>query len=203
MAIARKSMGDFLVDEGLITKDQLNQATEASKATRQDRGKLLVELQMASERDVARARAQEMNIPFVDLSRYAPEASAVNVVPEHIAKRHNVIPVKKDSSNNTLHVAMSDVNNPYAADDLRLVSRCTIRAVLAAAGDIEDAIARIYGGTAAGLAPANGGSPGMNPTKGGPSAAPGSLMAKMREDIALAGSSGDLAVDDDDEAAIA
>ena len=109
MAIARKTLGDFLVDEGLITQDQLNQASESQKATRQDIGKILVELQMASERDVARARAQEMNIPFVDLSRYAPEASAVNIVPEHIAKRHNVIPVKKDSNNNTLHVAMADV----------------------------------------------------------------------------------------------
>src|ERR1041385_8114349 len=165
MAMTKRSLGDYLVAEGFITQEQLNQAQDSQKSRNGDLGKILVELGMATERDVAKARAQEMGIGFVDLSRFAPEPSAVNVVPEHIAKRHNVIPVKKDSSNNTLHVAMADVNNPYAADDLRLVSRCTIRAVLAAPGDIEDAIARVYGGTAANLAPANG-SPGMNPNKG-------------------------------------
>src|SRR5207253_2936525 len=130
-----------------------------------DLGKILIEMQFASERDVAKAKAQEMGLPFVDLSRSAPEPSAVNVVPEHIAKRHNVIPVKKDA-NNVLFVAMADINNPYAADDLRLVSRCTIKPVLASAGDIEDAIGRVYGGTTVGLAPPNGGvsaSTGMNP----------------------------------------
>src|SRR5437016_10126242 len=165
MVMAKKSMGDFLVEEGLITAEQLNLAMEAQKTTRTPIGKILVEQGMASERDVAKARAHEIGIQFVDLSRFAPDPSAVNVVPEHIAKRHNVVPVKKDAT--TLHVAMSDVNNPYAADDLRLVSRCTIRPVLASAGDIEDAIARVYGGTAAGLAPTNGGSAsaGMNPSK--------------------------------------
>jgi type IV pilus assembly protein PilB len=202
MVMTKKSMGDYLVSEGFVSQDQLNQALESQKATKGDLGKILVEQGMATERDVAKARAQEMGIPFVDLSRFAPEPSAVNVVPEHIAKRHNVIPVKKDSANNTLHVAMSDVNNPYAADDLRLVSRCTIRAVLASAGDIEDAIARVYGGTSAGLAPANGGSPGMNPNKGA-SAMPGSLISLINEDIAKAGSSGDMAVEDDEESAIA
>src|SRR5690349_5549297 len=100
MAIVKKSMGDYLVQEKLITAEQLQQAQEAHRATRGDLGKILVEQGFVSERDVAKARAQEMNIPFVDLSRFAPESAAVNIVPEHIAKRHNVIPVKKDSAAN-------------------------------------------------------------------------------------------------------
>src|SRR2546421_685435 len=200
MVMTRKSMGDYLVQEGFITQEQLQQAQDAQKATRGDLGKIIVEMGFATERDVTKSKAQELGLGFVDLSRFAPEASAVNIVPEHIAKRHNVIPVKKDSATNTLHVAMSDVNNPYAADDLRLVSRCTIRAVLASAGDIEDAIGRVYGGTSASLAPTNGGSsPGMNPMKGG---MPGDLMSDMKEAIAKYGSGGGVA-EDDEEAALA
>jgi len=208
--MAKKSMGEYLVQEGYITPEQLKQAQDTQRSTRGDLGKILVELNFASERDVVKAKAQELGLPFVDLSRYAPEPSAVNVVPEHIAKRHNVIPIKKDPATNTLHCAMAEstLNNPYAADDLRLVSRCTIRAVLAPAGDIEDAIARVYGGTTAELAPANGGSaqPGMNPLKQGGGSMPtgmSDLMAEIRENIAKAGSSGDLASDDDEDSALA
>jgi len=210
MVMAKKSMGEYLVQEGYITPEQLKQAQDTQRSTRGDLGKILVELNFASERDVVKAKAQELGLPFVDLSRYAPEPSAVNVVPEHIAKRHNVIPIKKDPATNTLHCAMAEstLNNPYAADDLRLVSRCTIRAVLAPAGDIEDAIARVYGGTTAELAPANGGSaqPGMNPLKQGGGSMPtgmSDLMAEIRENIAKAGSSGDLASDDDEDSALA
>src|SRR5215467_7004750 len=106
MVTARKGMGEYLVQENFITEDQLNQAKDAQKASRGDLGKILIELGFASERDVTRAKAQEMSLGFVDLTRHAPDPSAVNVVPEHIAKRHNVIPVKKDSATNTLYVAM-------------------------------------------------------------------------------------------------
>jgi len=210
MVMTRKSMGEYLVQEGYITREQLQQAQEAAKASRTDLARVLVEQGFASERDVYRAKAQEMGVGFVDLSRYAPEPAAVNVVPEHIAKRHNVIPVKKDTATNTLHVAMADLNNPYAADDLRLVSRCNIRGVLAAPSDIEDAIARVYGGTSASLAPAdaagNGGTKGgMNPMKGAVPGPGGSsdLMSQIRQDIASYGATGEAALDEDEESAIA
>ncbi|MCC6727814.1 MAG: Flp pilus assembly complex ATPase component TadA [Chthonomonadales bacterium] len=201
MVMARKSMGEYLVEKGLITADHLKQAQDMQRQSHGDLAKILVDLGFASERDVTEARAQEMGLPFVDLNKFAPDSSAINVVPEHVAKRHNVIPVKKD--NNTLVVAMADTNNPYAADDLRMVSRCNIRAALAAPGAIEDAISRVYGGTTATLAPA-GGSPGMNPMKAGPGggAGMGDLMADIRENLAKYGSTGEV-VDEDDEAAIA
>ncbi len=194
-------MGEYMVEKNYISADQFQQAQDMQKQSRTEIGKLLIEMGFANERDVTEARAQELGLPFVDLTRHAPEPAAVNVVPENIAKRHNVIPVKKDA--NTLFVAMADVNNPYAADDLRMVSKCTIRPVLAAPGAIEDAISRIYGGTSVvGASPADG-KGGMNPAKGGmnPTVGGGSdLMSLIKEDIAKAGSSGDAALDDDENA---
>jgi type IV pilus assembly protein PilB len=206
--MVRKSMGEYLVEKNYITADQLKQAQDMQKQSRADLGKILVELGFASERDVTEAKAQELGLPFVDLTRFAPEQSAVNVVPEHIAKRHNVIPVKKDSATNTLFVAMADTNNPYAADDLRMVSRCTIRPALAAPSAIEDAIARVYGGTTATAAPttSNGDGAakgGMNPLKGGAptDVGSGNLLADIREGIAQYGSVGPEAEEDEESAA--
>src|SRR4051794_39601419 len=125
MAMTRKSMGDYMVEKGYISAENLQQALDLSKQSKTDVGKLIIENAWAVERDVYEAKAQEMGLPFVDLSKVAPEGGAVNIVPEHVAKRHNVIPVKKDSATNTLWVAMSDTTNPYAADDLRMVSKCT------------------------------------------------------------------------------
>jgi type IV pilus assembly protein PilB len=197
-------MGEYMVEKGYISAEQLAKAQDMQKQSKTPLDKLLVEMDFANERDVTEARAQEMGVPFVDLTRVAPESAAINVVPENIAKRHNVIPVKKDSATNTLFVAMSDVNNPYAADDLRVVSRCTIRPVLAAPGAIEDAISRTYGGTSASLAPAEGGKGGMNPMKGGmESMGSNNAMADIKEALAKYGSMGDAAGDDDDESAAA
>ena len=57
-------------------------------------------------RKVYEAKAQELGVPFADLSKFKPEPSAINVVPEHVAKRHTVLPLKKDGT--MLWVAMSD-----------------------------------------------------------------------------------------------
>jgi len=195
-------MGDYLVEKGLITPEQLQQAREAQRQSRGDLGKILVEQGLVSERDVAEARAHELNIPFVDLGKFQPEPSAVNLVPEHICRRHNVIPIKKDPATNTLIVAMADVNNPYAADDLRLVSRCTIKAALASATAIEDAINRAYGSQQTQQQTGEDQVPARTRT---PSTAPGvaDLYAEIRENIAKSGSVGDLAEEEDEEAAIA
>ncbi|HSV72497.1 MAG TPA: GspE/PulE family protein [Chthonomonadales bacterium] len=202
--MARKSMGDFLIEEGLIAPEQLQQAEGMAKQSRSKLPKVIVELGYATERDVWKALAQSLSLPFVDLNSFAPESGATNIVPDHIARRHNVIPVKKDGANN-LWVAMGDADNPYALDDLRVVSRCMVRPVLAGPQAIEDAIARVYGGVDAALAPASqeetaqGVSPGMNPNRGG--VGMGDLLAEIKENVAKAGSVGDMSLDDDDEAA--
>src|ERR1041385_7304822 len=143
MAIARKSLGDYMIEKNYIGKEQLEEARKAQQNTRGDLAKILIDMGI-NARDVYEAKAQEMGVPFVDLSVYKPDPSAINVVPEHVAKRLNVIPVKKD--NTILYVAMGDTNNIQAADDLRLVSRCAVRGVLAVPEHIEDSIGRLYGG---------------------------------------------------------
>jgi type IV pilus assembly protein PilB len=202
MAMARKSLGDYMLDKKYIGREQLDEARKAQQNTRGDLAKIMIDMGI-NPRDVYEAKAQELGVPFVDLSVFKPDASAVNVVPPHVAKRLNVIPVRKDG--NTLFVAMADTNNISAHDDLRLVSRCQIRPVLAVPDMIEDAISRMYGGTAvegvegAGAA-AKG---GMNPLKmaggGGTTEIMGDVKTDLAEVMAQYGARGDAAKDDDDE----
>ena len=202
MAIARKSLGDYMVEKGYASAQQIEDARKTQENTKGDLAKILSDMGL-NPRDVYESKAQEMGVPFVDLTVYKPDQSALNVVPEHVAKRHNALPIKKDGT--ILYVAMAEVNNITASDDIRLVSRCTVKGVLAVPEHIEDAITRLYGGTteaiSTGMNPMKG---GMNPSKSGMSMEDtgGSLKSDMSEVMALYGARGDVTKEDDEQSAV-
>jgi type IV pilus assembly protein PilB len=142
-------MAQYLLEKGYITQEQLEQATSVSNQTgKKDIGKVLVELKFVGEREIYEAKANEMNVPFADIDRLPPiDSSALNVVPDRLAKNHNVLPLRKDGS--TLYLAMSDINNIEAQDDIRMISGCRVIPVMAVPGAIEDGIRKNYGSAAA------------------------------------------------------
>lgn len=169
MAMVRKGVGEILLEKGFITADQLNQARDVQKSAPGDLGQILMTLGFATERDVVEGRAVEMGIPFIDLVKHKPEASAVNVVPQNAAERHRALPVKKDG--NRLWVAMENPKNIMAVDDLRMVSKCLVQPMLAVPGDLTEALTKAYGIRADGtgdrpsanaLTPAPGSAPARN-----------------------------------------
>ena len=149
MASQRMPMAQYLLEKGYITQEQLDQATSVSNQTgKKDIGKVLVELKFVGEREIFEAKANEMNVPFADIDRLPPiDSSALNVVPDRLAKNHNVLPLRKDGS--TLYLAMSDINNIEAQDDIRMISGCRVIPVMAVPGAIEDGIRKNYGSAAA------------------------------------------------------
>jgi len=180
MVMQKKSLGEVLVEKGVISQEQLKQAREVQKSAPGDLGVIIHDLGFASEREVASARASVLGLQFVDLTRTHPDPEATKAVPEHIVKRYNILPIKRDSGSvpNKLMVAVGDIQSSMAGlDDVRLVSRCHITPVLAAKSDIEDAIARAYNGVAAPTPAPSTSNGGMNGTTGSVKSAP---PAKIR-----------------------
>jgi len=198
MVMAKKSLADYMIEKGYASPEQIEEARKSQASTKGDLARILIDMGL-NARDVYESKAQEMQVPFVDLTVYKPDQSALNVVPEHVAKRHNVLPIKKDGT--TLYVAMSDLNNITANDDIRLVSRCVVRGVLAVPEHIEDSISRLYGGTQVeGSAGAKG---GMNPMKGmAPDIGDQDMKSSMSEVMALyaAGKDKDITADEESDA---
>ncbi len=157
MALPRMPMVDWLKQKGFLKPEQEDEAKVVQQQSgTTDIGKVLVQLGMVGEREVAQARAQEMGYAFADLDRIQIDSSALNVVREQVAKVHTIIPVKKDGMN--LYVAMVDPNNIQTLDDVRLASGCRVIPVVALPGAIEDAIRKYYGGSASNGAAAVAGS---------------------------------------------
>ncbi|MDI9637286.1 ATPase, T2SS/T4P/T4SS family [Kamptonema cortianum] len=151
MAMQRVPMTQFLVEKGFVTKEQLEEAEKLQKQSKDpDLGRVLMTLGYVGEREVVEAKAQEAGLPFADLDRTTLESSAVNVVPDRIAKQFNVIPVRKEGTD--LWLAMKDTNNIEAQDAVRFASGCRVRPVVAVPGAIDDAIRKYYGSASNGAA---------------------------------------------------
>jgi hypothetical protein len=139
---------------GVLTTAQFEQAVaEHDKAAPGVRlFDMLVELGFASETEVTRARAENEGVPFIDLERFPPEPGALATVPEDLAHRHQALPMRKDGPN--LFVAMADPRDIHAIDEIRVASRCTVRAMFAAPDQLREALARAYPGSATPSTPA-------------------------------------------------
>ena len=170
MVMQKKSLGESLVEKGVITEEQLKNAREVQKSAPGDLGNIIQDLGYASEKDIAKVRASVLGLQFADLKATPPAADALKSVPDHIVKRYNILPIKREG--NRLMVAVSDVKASMAGlDDVRLVSRCVIFPVLASRADIEEAIIRFY--------PAGGASPSANgASKNGSSPKPPATTGK-------------------------
>jgi len=184
MALPRVPMAQFLMQKGYLSPDQHQEALKVQTQTKQsDLGRVLVELGFVGEREVLFAKAQEAGHPFVDLDRVQIETSALNVVPERIAKNHGVIPVKKEAT--TLWLAMSNFNNIQAQDDIRMVSGCRVVPVVALPAAIEDAIKKYYAGSTD-TTPANTATPAAAGSTMSAAQTAGAAQASMRELMATA-----------------
>lgn len=157
-AMTRRRLGEVLVDSGVISRDQLEQALRAQREDEGERrrlGEVITELRFADEVQIARALSDQLRLPFVDLASMSMSETAIRALPRHVAVRLQVVPVAL--AHDVLTVAMSDPTNVVAMDDVRMATGVAqVRATVATASDLREAVNRHYGGQgAAGEAAAN------------------------------------------------
>ncbi|RJQ33124.1 MAG: type IV-A pilus assembly ATPase PilB [Actinobacteria bacterium] len=140
MKKSKKKLGQIVLDAGLITEQQLEQALNEQDG--KPIAKTMVELGMVSEAQIASALAKEMGIPYVDLANYKLNHHASTAIPQDLAQRYEVIPI--DFEDDALVVAMFDPSNVFAIDDLRILTGYEIRPVISTESDILNAISLAY-----------------------------------------------------------
>lgn len=141
----RKQLGEILLERGLITRSQLEQALAIAGRGQRKLGSVLVEQGAISQLVLATALSSQLNVPIVDLKRYQISQEAVALVPEEVARRHRIVPLAVESG--TLLVATAQPQDVIALEDLRARVRMRIKPLLALEGDIDEAIGRQYRAT--------------------------------------------------------
>jgi type IV pilus assembly protein PilB len=139
----RKSLGESLVEQKLISKDQLKSAMKESEKSSEPLRKTLVKLGLVSEEDVTNFFEEQLGIPRIDLGNYLIDSKILSLVPESLAKKHNLIPLFK--TGDTLTIATADPLNVVALDEIGIRTKCNIEPAVATETEVKNAINQYYG----------------------------------------------------------
>ncbi|OEE41261.1 GspE/PulE family protein [Vibrio anguillarum] len=112
----RKRLGDLLVEEGIITENQVEQALATQKRSGRKLGDTLIELGFLSEQQMLSFLSQQLSLPLIDLSRANVDIDAVQILPEVHARRLRALIIGKNGD--TLRIAMSDPADLFAQESL-------------------------------------------------------------------------------------
>jgi type IV pilus assembly protein PilB len=138
----RKKLGECLIQAGLITEDDLRAALAEHKQTGERLGAVLVRLNLATERQIAKALAYQLGFPYLNLSETPPDPTVVALIPKEVALKRSCVAVRLDK--NLLTVAMADPLLFSLVQDLEFQTGYRIKQVVATRGDIHDAIGAGY-----------------------------------------------------------
>jgi type IV pilus assembly protein PilB len=136
-------LDDLLLSRDLVTEEQLDEALQVATQRRRSLGRVLIELGYLKESALVAILAEQLGLEFVDLGEDNIDQSAVALVPESTARRHNCVPVRFDDDGR-LVVAMADPANVVAVDDIRAMTRRDVVTVVATKSDVLTAIGRLY-----------------------------------------------------------
>ena len=140
---AIERLGDLLVREGLLTKENLAKALhEQAQTPGQRLGLTVVKMGLVPETEVVRMLARQYRMPAVDLSRFEVDTRLLKLIPAELASKHTVLPLKREGRQ--LTVAIADPTVMGVVDDLKFITRYDIIPVLAGEYSMRAAIEKHY-----------------------------------------------------------
>jgi type IV pilus assembly protein PilB len=131
------------VDEGIITPEQLKAAQAEEKRTGERFSKALTRLGYIDEDDLVSFVSEKSGAPRIELSNYLVDPKIVELVPEGLARKYELVPILKIG--NRLTCAMTDPWNIFALDDIRAKTNLIIEPAVASATEIKKALNEHYG----------------------------------------------------------
>jgi type IV pilus assembly protein PilB len=138
----RKKIGECLIQAGLITEDDLHAALAEHKRTGERVGVVLVRMNLATEKQIAKALAFQLGFPYINLNENPPDPAAVVLIPKEVSLKRLCVAVGLEK--NLLTVAMSDPLLFSLVQDLEFQTGHRIKQVVATRGDILEAIQTGY-----------------------------------------------------------
>jgi type IV pilus assembly protein PilB len=141
---SRKGLADILLEQELLTKEQLGKALRRHRGTGRSVTRLLSEMGFVSEDDIVVALGQECGVPYMRLAAYNIADEVVHTLPESVSVRHMLIPVSH--TGNVLTLAMADPFDVTAIDEVRQLTGCEIETMVAKSSEIRTSIDKAYHG---------------------------------------------------------
>ena len=144
----KKRIGDILLEEQIITQEQLEEALATAKNEKKKIGEAVVELGYATEQSIAEALSSQLGFEYVNLTSVTIPENVLSLIGENVLRRHVMIPYAFNPNNmNQVLVAMADPMDMTAIDDFNIVTNLQAVPAVATSNDIFLALDRYYGNT--------------------------------------------------------
>lgn len=137
-----KRLGDLLIDEGLISKDQLNNALSYQKENGGRLGSILVQLGYITDEQISKALGKQYNVGVVEFKEEI-DPIVLKIVSPQIAQKFQVIPIKREGKN--LYLAMANPVDVYTIEDIKFATGYNVIPLVASENMISKAIEKYYG----------------------------------------------------------
>lgn len=143
MKVSKKSfLTDILLENGLITDDQLDNAIKEQEKTDKKIGQILVDLGYIKEDELLKFLSQQLNIPYIDLKSFPIQPEVVKLLPEFYARHHRAIVLRNDGD--SFLVGMVDPQNLIARDEIRHILKRKLSIALIREEDLLSALSSVY-----------------------------------------------------------
>lgn len=138
-------LGELLLRNKLITKDQLDKALELQKTNNSKLGYNLVKMGFVSDEEIATCLSKQFGISAINLSHFEIDQTVLDLVPVEVCRKYDLIPVNRTGA--VLTVAMSDPTNIRAMDEINFICGYQVEPVVASEYAIKESIDKYYGST--------------------------------------------------------
>jgi type IV pilus assembly protein PilB len=137
-------LGEILVKNNLINRDQLTKALEEQKMSGDQArlGTILIKQNLISEQNLTSFLSKQYGVPSVNLADYEIDASVIKVIPPEVVQKYQLVPVNRAGA--TLIIAVSDPSNLLAVEDIKFMTGYNVEMVVASERDIKAAIDKHY-----------------------------------------------------------
>jgi type II secretory ATPase GspE/PulE/Tfp pilus assembly ATPase PilB-like protein len=142
MRFSKKRLGDILIDQGLVTKEELNAVLLIQQAEGTRLGEILIRQGLLTEKDLTEVLSNQLNLPVTSLNKQDVQPGALSMVPEELARKYIVFPLAVVE--NVLVLAMAYPDEVRAIRDLGTRTGKQVQIVLATKTDINNAIDLFY-----------------------------------------------------------
>ena len=137
-------LGEILVKNNLISRDQLNAALQEVKMSggQSKLGAVLIKAGLINELDLVSFLSRQYGVPTISLNEYEIDPSVIKTIPIDVVQKYHLVPVNRAGS--TLIVAVSDPSNLFAIEDIKFMTSYNVEMVVTSEADIKGAIDKYY-----------------------------------------------------------
>jgi type IV pilus assembly protein PilB len=137
-------LGEILVKNNLISRDQLSSALEEQKLSGNQLrlGSILISQKLLTEEQLTSFLSKQYGVPSVNLGDYEIDPTVIKIIPPEVVQKYQLLPVNRAGA--TLIIAVSDPSNLFAIEDIKFMTGYNIEMVVAAERDIKASIDKYY-----------------------------------------------------------